>query len=56
VLTPLASLGLALVMLLASLDHLSRGEFARLLVPVLLGALSALVAWGRWRQAPILAR
>ena len=56
VLTPLAGLGLTLVMLLASLVHISRGEFTTLLVPVVLGALSAFVARGRWRKTPILAR
>ena len=56
VLTPLAGLGLTIVMLLASLLHLSRGELTIALVPLVLGALSALVAWGRWRRAPIPAR
>lgn len=56
VLTPLAGLGLTLVMLPASLLHVSRGEFTMALAPVVLGALSALVAWGRWRKAPIPAR
>lgn len=56
VLTPLAGFGLTLVMLFASLFHVSRGEFAIALVPVVLGALSALVALGRWRKAPISAR
>jgi putative oxidoreductase len=55
VLTPLSGLGLALVMLLASLVHISRGEFAMVLLPVVLGALSAFVAWGRGKRAPILA-
>jgi uncharacterized membrane protein YphA (DoxX/SURF4 family) len=56
VLTPLAGLGLTLVMLLASLDHVNRGEFTIVVVPVVLGVLSAFVAWGRWRSAPIAAR
>ena len=56
VLTPLAGLGLTIVMLSASLFHVSRGELAIALVPAVLGALCALVAWGRWRKAPIRAR
>lgn len=53
-LTPLAAIGLATIMLLAMLFHVSRGEppFANLL----LGGLAAFVAWGRFRRAPILAR
>ncbi len=56
VLTPVAAGALTLVMLLASLVHISRGEFTVLLVPVLVGALCAFVAWGRSRGAPILPR
>lgn len=56
VLTPLAAAALTLVMLLASMLHIARAEFAILLVPVVIGALCAFVAWGRSRKAPILAR
>ena len=55
-LTPLAGLGLTLVMLFASLVHVSRGEPTHVLLPVVLGALSALIAWGRWTRAPIATR
>ncbi len=56
VLTPVAAGALTLVMLLASLVHISRGEFTALVVPVVVGALCAFVAWGRSRKAPILPR
>ena len=55
-LTPLAALGLAVVMLLALGFHIMRGEMNMLGMPILLGALAAFVAWGRSRRAPIKAR
>jgi putative oxidoreductase len=48
-LVPLAAAGLALVMVLAALFHVSRGEAGALPVNVALGALAAFVAWGRFR-------
>jgi putative oxidoreductase len=54
-LTTLAALGLSVVMALAVLFHITRGEFGVMLPSLILGALSAFVAWGR-RQAPITAR
>ena len=56
VLTPLAAAGLAVVMVLASILHATRGELAILPVNVLLGAVAAFVAWGRFRKAPIAPR
>jgi putative oxidoreductase len=53
ILTPLAAIGLATVMLLAIPFHLSRGEASILYVPLTLGALAAFIAWGRWRKVPI---
>ena len=52
-LTPLAAMGLVLVMVLASLFHISRGEWSSLPTNVVLGGLAAFVAWGRLRKAPI---
>lgn len=52
-LTALAAAGLALVMLLAFLFHLTRGEYSALGTTVVLGALAGLVAWGREYKAPI---
>ncbi len=55
-LTPIAAGALTVVMLLASLVHISRGEFAVLPVPVVVGALCAFVAWGRSSVARIAPR
>lgn len=55
-LTVAAAAGLTLVMTLALAFHLVRGEFAMVPPVVLLGALSALVAYGRMRLAPIAPR
>jgi hypothetical protein len=53
VLTPLAGAGLAVIMVLAAIFHAARGEFGALPTNVVLGALAAFVAWGRFRKAPI---
>ena len=47
VLTPLAALGLVLVMAGASVVHVRRGELRQVPVNLVLGAASAFVAWGR---------
>ena len=52
-LTPLAAMGLVIVMLLAALFHISRGEWLALPINAVLGGLAAFVAWGRLRKAPI---
>jgi len=52
-LTPLAAAGLVLIMVLASLFHLSRGEAQMVPINLLLGAIAAFVAWGRFTRAPI---
>jgi hypothetical protein len=55
-LTPLAGVGLLLVMVLAAGYHASRGEWNALPTNVVLGALAAFVAWGRLKRAPITER
>ena len=55
-LTPLAAAGLALVMLLAALFHVARGEFSLLAPNIVLGLLAAFIAYGRRTLAPILPR
>ncbi len=54
-LTPLAAIGLVIVMLLAVAFHIGRGEISMIMPSLILGLLCAFVAWGR-RQVPILAR
>lgn len=56
ILTPLAGVGLTLVMVLAAVFHVFRGELGAVPFNVVLGALAAFVAWGRLRKVPIAAR
>lgn len=55
-LTPLAATLLAVVMLLASVFHLARGEAMMVPVALVLAALLAFVAWGRAARAPLAPR
>lgn len=55
-LTALAGAGLTIVMALASIFHLSRGEVGALPTTLVLGGLAAFVAWGRYNKAPIAPR
>ena len=55
-LTPLAAAGLVTVMALASVFHLTRGEFSAIAFNFVLGSAAAFVAWGRYRKAPIAPR
>lgn len=55
-LTPLAAAGLVLVMTLAAIFHVTRGELGAIVPNLVLGAFAAFVAWGRVRKAPIAAR
>lgn len=47
-LTPVASALLSLVMLLAVGTHVVRAEYSTMIAPLVLGCLSAFVAWKRW--------
>ena len=55
-LTPIAAVGLALVMLFAAAFHISRGETPAIGMNFVLIALAAFVAWGRFKKAPIAAK
>lgn len=55
-LTPLAAAGLVVVMLLAMIFHITRGESSSIGTNIVLGVLAALIAWGRVYKAPIGAR
>jgi putative oxidoreductase len=55
-LTAVAAAGLVVIMILAAVFHLSRGEAHSVPVNVLLGGLAGFVAWGRWKKAPIPSR
>jgi len=51
-LTPLAAVGLAIVMIGATVYTLAAGDLTAALIPLLVGLLSAFVAYGRWRLTP----
>jgi hypothetical protein len=55
-LTPLAALGLATIMVLAIPFHVLKGEASVTWIHALIAAPVVLVAWGRWRRAPIAGR
>jgi putative oxidoreductase len=52
-LTVWAAYGLTLTMILASLFHIARGEISATPTTLVLGLLSAFIAWGRSTKAPI---
>ena len=51
-LTPLAAAGLVIIMIGATVLTLVDGHGALALIPLVVGLLSAFVAYGRWRLAP----
>jgi DoxX-like family len=51
-LTPLAAVGLVIIMIGATVLTLAGGEVVPALIPLVVGLLSAFVAYGRWRLAP----
>jgi hypothetical protein len=55
-LTPLAALGLVLIMADAIVRHLGRGDSASIVMNLTLAILAAFVAYGRWHLNPISAR
>lgn len=52
-LTPLAGLGLAVIMLFALIFHIARGEFEAIGMNIVLGLIALFVAWGRGRKSII---
>ena len=52
-LTVFAALGLAAVMLLAAVFHVTRGEFQNIPMNLLIAAVLGFIAYGRARLAPI---
>ncbi|MGD9956477.1 MAG: DoxX family protein [Candidatus Nanopelagicales bacterium] len=54
ILVPIAATGLVIVMVLAAVMHLRRGDGAKAVVPnIVLGLLAAFVAWGRFGPYPL---
>ena len=55
-LTPLAAVGLGVVVLLGAILHFTRGEGALTPLNFTLAAMAAFVVWGRTKKAPIAGR
>jgi len=51
-LAPLAAAGLVIIMIGATVLTLAGGDIALALIPLVVGLLSAFVAYGRWRLPP----
>ncbi len=52
-LTPFAAIGLTLVMILAAIFHVVRGEYSFLFINLVLGGVAAFIAYGRLLVRPI---
>jgi hypothetical protein len=52
-LTPLAALGLVIIMIGATVVTLMGGDVLPALMPFVVGLLAAFVAYGRWRLVPL---
>ena len=52
-LTPVAAVGLALTMIGAIITHLRRGEYSMIVINIVLLALAAFVAYGRFVLEPL---
>ena len=55
-LTALAAAGLGVILALAVIFHISRGEFVSIPTSLIILIFAAFVAYGRWKVAPIAAR
>lgn len=55
-LTPLAAVGLAIIMVLATVFHVYRGEFEAIGMTILIGLIAFFIYWGRSEKAPIAAK
>ena len=51
-LTPLAAVGLVIIMIGATVVTLMTGEVAMALFPLVVGVLAAFVGYGRWHRTP----
>ena len=52
-LTPLAAAGLVIIMVGATVVTLAGDDIVMAVIPVVVGILTAFVAYGRWRLAPL---
>ncbi len=56
VLTPIAAVAVIVLMLCASIFHISRGEASVTGVNVVFALIAAFIAWGRFKKAPIVSK
>jgi hypothetical protein len=52
-LTPIAAIGVIVLMLCAGIFHIVRGEASVIWVNIAFAAMAAFIAWGRLKKAPI---
>lgn len=52
-LTPLSALGLVIIMVLAFIFHIVKGEYNVLFINVIMGGLAWFIYWGRSKKSPI---
>ncbi|HSS21307.1 MAG TPA: DoxX family protein [Pyrinomonadaceae bacterium] len=52
-LTPLAAIGLAIIMIGAVVVTVAGGDVAPALIPLVIGLLCIFIAYGRWRMKPV---
>ena len=55
-LTPIAAIGIVLLMVVASVFHIARGETTSIGFNIVVALLATFVAWGRLKKVPILSR
>ena len=55
-LTPIAAVGVIILMLSASVFHIMRGEASVIGVNIVFAIIAIFVAWGRFKKAPIISK
>jgi putative oxidoreductase len=53
ILTPIAAIGIVIIMVLAMIYHISQGETNVIGINIVFGLVAAFIAWGRLQKAPI---
>ena len=53
-LTPLAAMSLAVIMLMATIFHIYRGEYSAIGMTIIIGLIAYFIFWGRNKKIPIL--
>jgi uncharacterized membrane protein YphA (DoxX/SURF4 family) len=56
VLTPIAALGLVVVMAFAAIYHFSKGEYSAIAINFILASIALFITWGRYKKVPIAQR